>query len=487
MKNIFYILLAGSLASILFSCSEDIMDRINENPNNPGDVPGRLTITDIMANTAYNVVGNSFNFYASAYIEHNVGIYGQLYNAEIRAGEPISSTTYNNTWNSAYENLYNLKLIIQKCSDDGNEKGNYHLLGVSQILTAYNLSLLTDAMGDTPWEEACQPAVIFTPKLDKQKDIYDEIFSYLDKAITNLEKPAPSGFPNLKTQDFVYGGNIPNWIKFAYGLKARLTMRLSNVTPDYNKVIEYANKSFTNAKEQCIFSYDGSTIKNPNYKFFKDRDYFGSSKSLHKKLTDRNDPRVPKYFKAYPQEQEDKKDTLIFAPNGNPDQEQGKYGISGLLKKDAPTFFMSYHELQFLKAEAYARTDRLVFADSLLLSAIKASMTKYNVNLTESVAIQYYNDVVKARFDSEPLQEIMLQKYIAFFDDESLEAYNDYRRLKAMGDDFIKLDNPNNAKKFPLRYTYGANDVTTNENVSNAYGDGTYVYSENVWWAGGKR
>jgi hypothetical protein len=81
----------------------------------------------------------------------------------------------------------------------------------------------------------------------------------------------------------------------------------------------------------------------------------------------------------------------------------------------------------------------------------------------------------------------MNQKYLAFYEEESVEAYNDYRRLKAMGDNVINLENPLNTTKFPLRCTYGSSDVTTNSNVANAYGDGTYVWTENVWWAGGTR
>jgi hypothetical protein len=81
----------------------------------------------------------------------------------------------------------------------------------------------------------------------------------------------------------------------------------------------------------------------------------------------------------------------------------------------------------------------------------------------------------------------MNQKYIAFFEEEAVEAYNDYRRLKAMGNNVITLENPLDATKFPLRFTYGSSDVTTNANVRSAYGDGSYVYTENVWWAGGTR
>ena len=72
----------------------------------------------------------------------------------------------------------------------------------------------------------------------------------------------------------------------------------------------------------------------------------------------------------------------------------------------------------------------------------------------------------------------MNQKYIAFYEEEASEAYNDYRRLKAMGDNVIQLDNPLNTNRFPMRFSYGSSDVTTNINIREAYGDGMYVYSE---------
>jgi hypothetical protein len=81
----------------------------------------------------------------------------------------------------------------------------------------------------------------------------------------------------------------------------------------------------------------------------------------------------------------------------------------------------------------------------------------------------------------------MVQKYISFFESEAVEAYNDIRRLKALGENFITLENPNNATQFPQRFTYGADDVTTNLNIADAYGNGSYVYTEKVWWAGGTR
>lgn len=483
MRKILNILLVGVIGFSAWSCSEDIMDDINKNVNDPTDVATRLTITNPMVSTAFNVIGSDLAFYSSVYIEHNVGIWNQHYNAEIRSGEPVSSTTYNNPWGSIYKNLYDLNVIIEKCSEGGDEEGNYHTLGIAQVLSAINLATLTDVMGDVPWTEALQPGVIYTPVLDKQEDVYDAVFKFLDDAIANLEQETL--FPSLGGQDFIYGGDADSWLKFAYGLKARYTMRLSLRAPAYDDVITFANNSFASADEQAQFEYDGTSAYSPFYRFFTDRDYFGASQSLNDKLVERNDPRINVFWVANPNAGD-----FELAPNGTPEQIQGRYAISALSVPDAPTYLLSYHEVEFLKAEAYVRLGgaaNLALAQQALENAVTAAFQKVNVGLTATEAETYFNDEVLPLFTANPIEEVMNQKYIAFYEEEALEAYNDYRRLKAMGDDVIELANPKNTAQFPLRFTYGADDVTTNFNVREAYGDGTYIYSENVWWAGGTR
>ena len=133
------------------------------------------------------------------------------------------------------------------------------------------------------------------------------------------------------------------------------------------------------------------------------------------------------------------------------------------------------------------RLNDLPNAETALSKAVTAAFMKVNIGLSDADALAYFNASVRPKFQANPLSEVMNQKYIAFYEEEAIEAYNDYRRLKAMGDNVINLDNPLNTNLFPLRMTYGAEDVNTNVNVREAYGDGTYVYSENVWWAGGTR
>src|SRR5665648_178008 len=128
MKRYTNILMIALCAGMVYSCSEDIMDGINKNVNNPTDVSSRLTITDAMTSSAFNVTGSDLAFYSSCYIEYNVGIYGQMYNAEIRANEPTNSTTYNNSWNSIYQNLLNLNTKTSKGSKGGSKAENLKTL-----------------------------------------------------------------------------------------------------------------------------------------------------------------------------------------------------------------------------------------------------------------------------------------------------------------------------------------------------------------------
>ncbi|WP_372949409.1 SusD/RagB family nutrient-binding outer membrane lipoprotein [Mariniphaga sp.] len=481
MRKILNILLAGLLVLAAWSCSEDIMDDINKNVNDPTDVGSNLIITDAMVKSAFSITGSDLAFYASVYIEHNVGIWNQSYNAEIRSGEPISATTYNNNWNAIYNNLYNLKVIIEKCSEGGSEEGNFHTLAIAQTLMAHNLATLTDLMGDVPWSEALQPGFIFTPVLDSQESIYAEVHRLLDAAIENYNKSTT--FASLGTQDFIYAGNVTRWKKLAYGLKARYTMRLSLKDAKYADVISFANQSFASPAEQAQLNYNGSTTISPFQKFYTDRDYFGASQSFYNKLEERGDPRLEVFWKPHPSSGE-----FLLAPNGTPDQVQGTYSISALSNPTAPTYLMSYHEVEFLKAEAYVRLNQLDNAEEALKKAVTAAFQKVNVGLTVEDAEAYFEEGVLPKFSTNALSEVMNQKYFAFFEEEAVEAYSDYRRLVAMGNNVIVLDNPKNAaNQFPQRFTYGSSDVTTNVNVRNAYGDGNYVYTEKVWWAGGTR
>lgn len=511
IKNILSIIGASALlATSLISCSEDALDKVNKDLNHTTAVPARLIITDVMTKTAFSVVGGDFNAYLSSYVEHETGTHNQFYRAEKREGEPSSSATFNNVWGSTYTTLKDAKMVIEQCSEGGSEPKNVVTRGIAKVLLAYNLAVLTDMYGDTPWKEAGDYTVSMTPVIDKQEAIYADILANLDSAIEDLRGTDLIG---ITSQDFIYKGDADLWMKTAYGLKARYTMRLmkrsADVNVDMQKVLDYVSKSYTSADEQCSYDmYQGSNI-NPMFGIFWARAGISASQSLFDKLVARKDPRIARCFMD-PNKQEmiaSVADPLLkLPPNGDPIQSQLAYTNSIFVaSQSAPTHLLSYHEVLFLKAEALSRLNKKDDAKTVLKEAVVAGMvnaeksiksalessywggfTKLNPAITPEDAATYFDASVAPLFDANPLKETMNQKYLALWgaNGESIECYNDVRRLKALGEDFIELKNPN---KFPLRCAYGNDDTTTNPNVKAAYGDGQYVYTEAVWWAGGER
>lgn len=512
-------LLAFALLAVSFaSCSEDTMDGVNENKNNAKDVQAKFILADVMVSTGFNTVGGDLSLYSSIYMEHEAGIYNQPYNAETRVGEPTSSTTYNNPWGLTYQNVKNAKIAIQKCSKGGPEAGNDITRGIANVLLSYNIAVLTDMFGDVPFTESGllnvdgTPAVM-QPKIDTQESIYKSIVSKLDSALILLDGKDAGVYGKMGAKDFIYGGNVAKWKKAVYALKARYAMRLLNKstdkTGDLNKILDYVSKSFTSADDEFKLAiYDGNTNVNPLYGFSSSRDGLGASKSLIDKFVVRNDPRARESFMywvlpSYDLIQRTDPAKLFSVENGKPEQQQYYYDLSiSNYAATAPTMLLSYHELLFLKAEALCRLSRKGEAEDVLKEAIEAAFVNQanTINSTidnmgadastdldqPAVADAYFTNSVKPLFEANPLKETMIQKYLAFFgaSGESVEAYNDYRRMKAAGENFVELKNANNATQFPLRFGYGSDDVIANKAIKAAFGDGTYVYKENVWWAG---
>lgn len=528
MKSILNIskgVLSVALISVAFaSCSEDVMDRINEDKDHTTAVPAKFILADVITSTAFSNIGGDFNTYFSTYVEHMVGVDNQLANAETRDGEPSASSTFNNVWGNVYSTLKNARIAINISSDE--LAANYTTKGIAEVLAAINSGLIADAFGDTPYSQAALPELVngqpqfLTPELDSQEKIYATIMEYLDAAIVDLPQEDKSS--SIGNYDFIYKGNKDAWLKLAYGLKARYTMRLlarsADKEADLRKVIEYTSKSFTSINDQAAFAIYDATNINPLFDFQWSRDGLAASKSYAQKLIDRNDPRLRRIFcvgqgavkkeeKAVSVQITGANDPrFLMAANGTAEPVKYKYNTPVFVySQTCPTLLMSYHELLFLKAEAEARLGE-ASAEKTLKSAVIAAIANAEVGvtaafnaptvkgyggvkettqaITEVEAANYFDTSVKPLFDANPVKEVMVQKYIAFLGafGETTECYNDVRRLKAMGEDYITLLNP---YKFPLRAPYGADDVSANPNVENAFGNGQYVYTDPVWWAGG--
>lgn len=472
----------GLIFSII-SCSEKQMLDVNKDVNHASNVQAANLLPTVIVESAFGTTGTDIAWCASVYVEHDAGTFGQLQTADRRS--TITTSLFNNNWNSVYAILETLNILELKCSENGQEPNNYICLGIAKLLTAYNYAVATDMWGSIPRSEALTGTKIMQPKFDSQKDVYTFIFQEIDDAIGAFNNQG-SVDPIVAKNDLMYGGDVSLWLKAAYGLKARYLNRLSNVIGQMPENVKNASiedcvaKSFASNDEGLVFRQYTSDAngENPWYQFYRDRDYLGVSETFYNLLAERNDPRIPILI-----------DTIAggeyyVAPSGQANGGQGTYSVSALYSATAPTPLMSYHELLFIRAEVQARTGQTPAAKASLKKSVEAAFGYYD--LKKDSADKYFDNNIAARFDSNPIKEIMLQKYIAGFEVESIEAYNDFRRYGGYSkgnsnNNYLVLENPNNESKgFVNSFPYSSDEIYANKNVP-----ARDPLADKVWWAGG--
>jgi len=470
----FKILLIAIASLLLASCSEDIMDEINKDVNNASTMSAQSELPDVILKSAFETTGTDIAWYASVYIEHSAGTWGQSNEQDKRIGQE-ASTVMNNSWNNAYDLLMILNDMIKKTDPLTGDEDNLYARAIAQILTAYNLAVITDMWGEAPWTEALKGAENLQPVYDKQSAIYPKIIQYLDDGIATMN--TVTTFSTVG--DFIYGGSAATakarWIKAANSLKARYAMRLSSVDASAStKALTAIAGGFANATDNFSFARYETTAtgENPWYQFQNDRSHLSVSQTLYNIMVARSDPRIPAYFTQVG-------GVYNPAPNGTATQTQGGlYSQSAITAtgRTAPTPLMTYHELKFIEAEAKFRTSDATW-QAALQAAIEANFVFHG--LTQAAGTTYFTtSVVPLLTAGNELKEILTEKYIGLYEHEAIEAYNDYRRVPS----FLTLNNPyNSTVGFVWRFAY-----PTSEDASNSANiPDINVFTDKVWWAGG--
>ncbi len=452
---------------LFFSCSEKKLNEIDTNPNAPGDVPVRELIPAVTAATPYYINGNELAWYSAIFSEQMSGTYLDMRSADRRTN--INSQLAENGWKSAYTNvLQNLQTIIDKGSAGGAEAGNWKYVGIAQVLFAYTMTTVTDLFGKVPYSQALDAENTIKPEYDSQQSIYLAMHDMLDEAIQNLRKES---IEKPGAEDLIYAGSMELWVKAAWGLKARLFNRLSNVDPDgtANDALACIDSSFKSPDENMTFDFWGGSDdvdhQNPWYREQVERGQFSVSKTLYDLMNDMQDPRISIYFTAAGSD-------FVPAQNGGADEDPTGLNFSKpsseVIYANAPLPMLTYAEIKFIEAECEARLGNLSLANFAYEKAVMAAVEKAGVSSSDAVKYYQRDDV----FPGDELEQyhIMKQKYIALWPYGAIEAYSEWRRTG-----YPNLTNL--LGEPPLRFPYPQNELTTNaENVPDVQ------LTNGVWW-----
>jgi len=211
-KYIYKVSLSLLLMISVTSC-HDFLD-INEDPNNPLEVPLSLLLPSVEADmaSALSPVSGGLSSTTMAYT-HMTTQRGTDWNDYGFDGSDFQVLT---PWDVMYTRaLKDLDELIVKAE----EEGSAHYQGVGLILKGYIYSVMVDIWADVPFSQALQGTNNPFPDYESGENIYPEIFAMIDQGIGLLdaESVATPG-----SDDIFYGGDLELWTKFANTVKLKL-------------------------------------------------------------------------------------------------------------------------------------------------------------------------------------------------------------------------------------------------------------------------
>lgn len=469
------------------SCTKDF-DEINTNPNSPS---ADQAAPDMLLTNAIESMTDRVH---EIFLGHEMGSGWVQHLAKVQYTDEdryiYRPDVVNNTWNSLYAasgmDVHSIYRIAKK-----NDFKNYQ--GVSYVLKAYIVSLLTDMFGDVPYTEAwlaVDDVSKTLAKYDTQESIYRDLIAKLDTASTQLLSEDNEPIQG----DILYGGDVTKWQKFANSLRLRLLLRMSAkdpsfVTAEMNKMIADPAKYplFESNDDHAALAYLGSAPNNhPINENRKTRDDHRLSQTLVDFMWTNNpnlDWRIVSYAEVIPGTK-----NFVGLPNGLTSAEAVGFKGNGLKETSklgtdftaasAPGVLMSYAELQFILAEAAVKgyiPGGLTVAQTYYESGILGSYQQHEETIvakakslfgTDATIDELHADYLEnggalwnATDQASAMELIGYEKWVSMFD-QGLQSFIEWRRLGIPA-----LEAPvagNNGNKIPSRYPYPTDEKTRN-------------------------
>ena len=436
------------LAFVVFSsCKKEFFTDVNNNPNAPSSVPPGTVLTTIEGALAYTQGGDLSRF-SSLFTQQTFGVSRQsaAYYQYI-----MTSQDADNLWGNLYTTtMSNCKTLIDTC----DAKGYVAYAGVGRILMAYTLQLTVDAYGKIPYSQAFKGIDNIQPAYDDDASVYGAISKIIDDGLAKLNSTSPGALiPGA--EDIIYAGDHASWIKFGHAIKARLALHQSkNNATMAQKALDEIALSFTGISENAKYIFGTTeTSANPWYQFNEQRgDISFSGSTLAADLIAKADPRYP---------------VLIDSTNDPSGIGLATHygGIDGVVE------FITYDELQFMKAEALIRVSNDVAgAQAAYQSGISANMKKLGIDTTISNTYLTANGTLDVSGGAAAIAQIANEENIALY--LNPEAWTLYRRTGS------PTLSPVAGSSIPRRLLYPQTEYSYNASNTPA----STLYTPKVFW-----
>jgi hypothetical protein len=220
MKSIFRI---SILAMTLWVVSCDNLSEINIDPNNSSTARPQEVLSSALGYMAF-MMDSQFN--REAYLWGQYWTWGTGVSLGDNARYLQEPRDGDQAWARAYRDALADIRFLKNVDDPAYN-------GIAKTLEAFVYQYLVDHFGDVPYSQAVQGAIedgsILAPSFDDDAAIYPQLVTTLDEALADLSLGLSAAVQNVGAEDYIYGGDLSGWIKFANSLKLRILMRMSGV------------------------------------------------------------------------------------------------------------------------------------------------------------------------------------------------------------------------------------------------------------------
>ena len=402
-----------------------------QDPNNPTSASRNQLFAGVQANTFGNEEG-PLPMIICQWMQQCGGVNGRF--VDQQATYSIQNTTFDTPFSNIYQGggLIGIRAVEASASADGDKV----YLGIAEVFEAMDMMYAADIWGNVPYREATGANP--TPAFDGQMQIYSDLLTLLDKAITDIAGAGngPGVF------DLIYGGDKTKWTQAAHTLKARIYLhqveKLGNA--QYTSALAEAKLGISAPANDWKTRHSTASAQDNMWEQFQNTSGFGTDlvagAALVNIMLAQNDTlRLPQYFGRNSLGGFGGYDVVTGT---TPPAQISTFTGAGRNSKTFSQPIITFDETQLIIAEA-----------SLQTGATAAAATALN-----TVRAQYGKPAIAAP----TLNDIMTEKYIALF--QNREVWNDYKRTC-----LPVLHPARNKTVIPGRVYYGITEEQTNPNT----------------------
>ncbi len=457
---------------ILTNGCRDYLD-VNTNPNAPESVSANLYLSPMehWMVTAPQYDGRFIGRYAQEWALTN----GQtVISSWDRMGYDAASDNGAEQWRDVYWSLgQNLVDMINKAEAEQR----WDVAGVGYFMKAWGWMVLTDMHGEIIVKQAIDPTRS-TFDYDSQDYVYTEVQRLINQSITDLSRSDGAVDASyLGKTDHIFNGDRTKWLKMANGLLAIALNHFSNkATYQPAAVIAAVDKSFTSNADDALLPYPASDPTSADFNFWgRTRSNITNYRQtqfvvslMNGTVTGVVDPRMSRMLAPSADGQYRGIDPNVVAYGAMPPAQQpynffGYPGTGGLGLPARYIFddkskmpFMTYAQLQFIKAEAAFKSGDRATALAAYRNGISAHIdfvnarnldnqqTPTQITAAEKNAFLSDTRIVPATPAALTITQIMTQKYIAQWAWGHNELWMDMRRYH-----YFDIDPATGAQVYP--------------------------------------